>query len=337
MRKPRRFLKFPGQAQFFHVTSRIVNGDQVICSEGKVFFLRTMRRLEEFTGIQVITFCLMDNHFHLLIKVPPASPLKDNEIIRRMEHVYSKARLDLFKEELNLARKHGKHELANHMCSKVTRRMFDLSMFMKDLKQRFTQWFNRRHSRRGTLWEERFRSVLLEGSKHVLMTTGAYIDLNPVRARICSDPKDYPFSGYGAAAQKQHIALTRLALFNSESNYPGSTLASLNSYRNYLYSVHPDRSVHDGHADQLSSFDKQKALKALSQSGQLDFWQLLRCRVRYFSSGTVLGSRTFVDSFFHNKREYFGPNRTSGARGMLGGDWCGIYSLRNLAMKSIYR
>lgn len=333
MRKPRKFLKFSDQAQFFHVTSRIVNGDQVIGHEEKVFFLKTMRRLELFTGVRIITYCLMDNHFHLLITVPAPISLSDKEIIQRMEPLYAKPQLDLFKEELENARNHGKHELADLMCRKVTRRMFDLSMFMKDLKQRFTQWFNRRHSRRGTLWEERFRSVLLEGSNHVLMTTGAYIDLNPVRAGLCNDPKDYPYSGYGAAMKGHQIELERIKAINPEKNQTLSASASLDSYRNYLYSINPRKSFHDETADLLASFDRRKALKELEKSGTLDFWQLLRCRVRYFSSGTVLGSRSFVDSFFIDKREYFGPHRTSGARGMKGGDWLGIYSLRALAMR----
>jgi len=336
VRKPRKFLKLPEQTQFFHVTSRIVNGDQVIGCEEKAFFLKVMRKLELFTGIRIITYCLMDNHFHLLMKVPAPIPLRDEEIIKRMEHLYPKAQLDLFKEALKSARKHGKHELADLMCRKVTLRMFDLSMFMKDLKQRFTQWFNRRHSRRGTLWEERFRSVLLEGSIHVLMTTGAYIDLNPVRAGLCNDPKDYPFSGFGAAMKKQQTALNRLALIPSETELPKSESVSLNSYRNYLYSANPHKAIHGDTPADLRTFDKRKALRELSKSGILDFWQLLRCRVRYFSSGTVLGSRSFVDSFFIDKREYFGPRRSSGARTMKGGDWCGIYSLRNLAM-NLYR
>jgi hypothetical protein len=79
--------------------------------------------------------------------------------------------------------------------------MGDVSHYMKSLKQRFTQWFNRtRQSRRkGTLWEERFKSVLVEGTVEALSTVAAYIDLNPVRAAIVSDPKDYRWSGYGAA------------------------------------------------------------------------------------------------------------------------------------------
>lgn len=284
-----------------------------------------------FSGLEIITYCLMDNHFHLLMKVPTPTLLSDNEIIKRMGHLYPKVKVDLFKEELRQARKNGKHHLADLMKLNITRRMFDLSMFMKDLKQRFTQWFNRRNSRRGTLWEERFRCVLLEGSKHTLMTTGAYIDLNPIRAGLCSDPKDYPYSGFGEAMKTKHIAMERLTLFNPSNESSASIM--LKRYRAYLYSHSPQMPEGDNNTTTPPPFDRNKALQELSKSGKLSLWQLLRCRVRYFSSGTVLGSRSFVDSFFLEKRSYFGPHRTSGARSMKGGDWSGIYTLRNLSLR----
>jgi len=70
---------------------------------------------------------------------------------------------------------------------------------MKLLKQRFTQWYNGRTGRKGTLWEERFKSVLVEGIGQGLRAMAAYIDLNPVRAGLVTDPKDYRWSGYGEA------------------------------------------------------------------------------------------------------------------------------------------
>ncbi len=51
---------------------------------------------------------------------------------------------------------------------------------MKLLKQRFSVWYNRSHQRYGTLWSERFKSVLVE-AKSGVMTVAAYIDLNAVR------------------------------------------------------------------------------------------------------------------------------------------------------------
>ena len=52
-------------------------------------------------------------------------------------------------------------------------RMWDVSWFMKYLRQRFTQWFNHERSRKGTLWEERFKSVLVEGAGEALATMAA--------------------------------------------------------------------------------------------------------------------------------------------------------------------
>ena len=47
--------------------------------------------------------------------------------------------------------------------------------------QRFTQWFNGTHKRTGTLWEDRFKSVIVEDGI-AAKTMAAYIDLNPMRA-----------------------------------------------------------------------------------------------------------------------------------------------------------
>jgi len=74
-----------------------------------------------------------------------------------------------------------------------------VSEFMKEFKQRFSKWYNIRHQRFGTLWAERFRSVLVEDQPGVLETVSAYIDLNAVRAGLVEDPKDYRHCGYAAA------------------------------------------------------------------------------------------------------------------------------------------
>ena len=58
-----------------------------------------------------------------------------------------------------------------------TRRMWDLGLFMKTLKQRFSSWYNKKHNRCGTLWEARYKSVLVENG-YAARTMSAYIDLN---------------------------------------------------------------------------------------------------------------------------------------------------------------
>ncbi len=58
--------------------------------------------------------------------------------------------------------------------------------------------------------------------------------------------------------------------------------------------------------------------------------EALRCRVRYFTDGAVLGSEAFVDEFFASQRGAFGKKRTSGGRRMKGADWGGLRALRSL-------
>lgn len=81
---------------------------------------------------------------------------------------------------------------------RYTRRMHDLSRFMEGLLQRFTRWFNRAHSRAGNLWEDAFKSVIVEDGVAARMIC-AYIDLNPVRAGMVADPSEYRWSSYGEA------------------------------------------------------------------------------------------------------------------------------------------
>jgi putative transposase len=66
---------------------------------------------------------------------------------------------------------------------------------MRDLGQRYVQYFNRRHERTGTLWEGRFRSCIAESALYVLGCY-RYIEMNPVRAGIVDHPSGYLWSSY---------------------------------------------------------------------------------------------------------------------------------------------
>ena len=101
-------------------------------------------------------------------------------------------------KELAEARAAGRDALVAEIHARFTYRMHNLSEFMKTLLQRFTRWFNRTHKRSGTLWEERFKSVIVE-SGIAARTMAAYIDLNPVRAGMVADPAEYRWSSYGEA------------------------------------------------------------------------------------------------------------------------------------------
>jgi len=66
---------------------------------------------------------------------------------------------------------------------------------MRDLGQRYVQYFNRRHARTGTLWEGRFRSCLVESREYVL-NCHRYIEMNPVRGGLSPSPSGYRWSSH---------------------------------------------------------------------------------------------------------------------------------------------
>ncbi len=69
------------------------------------------------------------------------------------------------------------------------------SRLMQSVGRRYVRYVNDVHQRTGTLWEGRFRSALID-SEHYLLTCSRYIELNPVRAGMVSNPADYPWSSF---------------------------------------------------------------------------------------------------------------------------------------------
>lgn len=71
-----------------------------------------------------------------------------------------------------------------------------LPLFMQAVGRSYVRWFNDRHGRSGTLWEGRYRATLIQSERYLLACM-AYIDLNPVRAGMVTQPRDFPWSSHG--------------------------------------------------------------------------------------------------------------------------------------------
>ena len=168
-------------------------------------FVKLMRCLEAFSGIRVLTYVLMSNHFHLLCEVPEPKALSEAEVLGRIEAGFGPARRQTIQEELARYRQQPDGGArVQRLLDGFRRRMYDISVFIKELKGRFAQGYNQRHERYGVLWAERFKSVLLEGGE-ALAAVAAYIELNPVRAGLCTDPKNYRHCGYAEALAKGSV------------------------------------------------------------------------------------------------------------------------------------
>ena len=116
--------------------------------------------------------------------------ISDEMLLKRLSVIYAEVAVLAVAKELANARISENQSCVEEIHIRYVYRMHSLSEFMKALLIRFTRWFNRTHQRKGTLWEERFKSMIVE-SGVAARAMSAYIDLNPVRAGMAADPAEY--------------------------------------------------------------------------------------------------------------------------------------------------
>ena len=227
---------------------------------------------------------------------------------------------------------------------------------VESLLERFTKWFNRMHSRSGTLWEERYKSVIVEDGAAARMMA-AYIDLNPVRAGKVADLAEYRWSSYGEAVggrvkgdsltrlgakgngKKAREGLVRAWFCNEGVGFEAEKWPAVSRLYRRMMGIalgkKPGRAVIQKAGQSmtktseklLDSADNETVLKDLRVA------KMLRCRVRYFTDGAVIGSKEFVNEAFASVRERFGAKRKDGARKLKGGGAVAsgiLWSLRDL-------
>jgi REP element-mobilizing transposase RayT len=331
-----------GKPVFYHVISRVVERRFAFGIEEKEKFRALMRMQEKFTGCRAVSYCLMDNHFHLLLEVPPMADggISDGELLKRLSAIYNEAFVSGVGKELADARtavyseESGMKEALAAIHKRFTYRMHDLGEFMKGLLQRFTQWFNRTQSRTGHLWEDRFKSVIVEDGV-AAKTISAYIDLNPVRAGMVKDPADYRWSSYGEAigggprgnGKTARAGLVRALRAHQGTGADADWWASgvSKEYRKLLIAGAVGKSAEsvgrDGKTRTKSmrkGISKEETLREREHDGEIPLGKLLRCRIRYFTDGAVIGCRSFVDEAFMKSRARFGSKRKTGARRLKG-------------------
>ena len=305
MRKARLTLETGG---IYHVTSRILEKKLLLDDTEKERMRETMWQVAGFCGVEVLTHCIMGNHFHILLEVPPKPGVLDaKRIAWHLEHLpkASSARLspaETFRARLKCLEKRGLSP--DGILDAYRERMFDLSRFVQEFKQRYTQDYNRRHDRKGTLWEDRFHSVLLEPNARVLWKVAAYIDLNPLRAGLCTDPKDYRYCGYAGAAADEVRCLAGLHRLCEliEKAWSWKLDKALAAYRVVLFgdaAPCPARGLRKAKAG-LSD----RAIRVVREvAGALGLRENLMHKLRYLNESAILGGRIFVEDQAQRYRE----------------------------------
>jgi len=324
--------------------SRVVDRRRVFEAKDKEIFRMILRNQEAFTGVRVVTYCLMSNHFHLLLEVPDREtlpPLDEEGLLAVLPSLYPGDVVEGVKQELERARAAGDERWHREILSRYERRRGDLGLFLKEVKLRLTFHMNKRLGRTGTLWEGRYKSVLVEDHEQALLTIAAYIDLNPIRAGLVAKPEDYRWCGYAEAVgggRRAERAREGLGLMLGEAlqdpAYPRDWRRTVARYRMFLYLDGQQIAGGPEPGQRGRRGIKVEVVEAVvGQGGAMPIQEALRHRVRYFCDGAVLGTAAFVDGIFEREqalRKRFGEKRTTGARRMRGADWGDLRVLRDL-------
>ncbi len=144
------------------------------------------------------------------------------------------------------------------------------------------------------------------------------------------DPKDYRFCGYGEAVGGETLARQGIGTVMRSLNVEGEWADIAKEYRRFLYLTGEERTVDEHGRPIKRGFTAEEVQAVLDAGGKLTFGQALRCRVRYFTDGVVLGTREYVEEVFKRHRNHFGAKRKCGAQPMAGAEWGGLHTVRRL-------
>lgn len=316
----------------YHCMTRVVNRDKILGEVEKEYLRLLIRRVEGFTGVTVLTYAIMSNHLHVLLEEPDiTTDVSDEMLLERLASLYTEEEMGEILERWERWEAMGNTSALAADKARYRLRMHNISEFMGQVKHRFSCWYNRVNGRKGTLWEERFRSVLVQ-SGDALRIMAAYIELNPVRGGMVTSPADYRFCGFGEAVgggtAARHGIMSLARLRREEFGEGGRTA---NWYEDSA--LYYERVLMYGEARDcgmlMSMMDEKVLREKLGRRIELTPFERLMCRCRYFSYGQVIGDKEFVELFFEEFRDLFSAGRTSGGRKVRGG-WMDLFAVRDV-------
>jgi putative transposase len=303
----------------YHVMSRTALDSFPLGDIEKDFMLDLLRQYASLYFVEILGFCLMGNHFHLLVRMFPEYKFTDEDIKKRYEAFYGDDRV-----------------FADGWIPALREKLSNLSEFVREIKVGFTRYYNNRHNRRGYFWGDRFKSVIVENGE-TLINCLAYIDLNPIRAGLVERPEDYRWNSLGYHVQTGNkdnflsfdFGLKEFGVLNAEER--------LKRYRRYVYEAgalnRPEKMVtpvpSSGATGPAGVIHSKVLAKERENYFELNRVRRFKYRTRYFTDSGIIGSKEFVFENYQRFKGVFMSKREKIPRPVAGLD--GIYSLKRLA------
>ena len=168
----------------YHIISRTTLNGYVIEDEDKDFFVGLLRHLSQVYFVEILGYTIMGNHFHVVVKMKIGETVTDEQIAQRFAIYYPKEGKD------------PQRQFSEGQIPYFRDKWGNLSEYVKDLKQRFTRYYNKKQGKKGYFWSDRFKSVIVEEGD-TLINCLAYIELNACRAGLVKRPEEYRWCSLG--------------------------------------------------------------------------------------------------------------------------------------------
>lgn len=296
------------QKSVYHVISRTALDGLPFGPVEKDRFVSILKRFSSIYFTEILGYAVLDNHAHILVKMLPGRDYSDQEIEARYKLYYGE---DALFPVGRLA----------HFRSKWS----SLSEFMREVKQTFSRYYNKAKGRRGTLWGERFKSVIVEKGE-TLVNCLAYIDLNAVRAGIVTRPEDYRWCSLGYHSQTGNTDGFLSTDFGLVEFGDMDEQERFRRYRRHVYEA--------GALARSDGKSKRVIDPAIIEKERQKNYETTRSdrfmnRTRYFTDAGIIGTQAFVTEHYQRFKHMFQSRHEKKPKPIKGLD--GMYSLKRLS------
>jgi len=292
----------------YHVISRTALDGFPFGTVEKEKFVSILKRFARIYFTEILGYAILDNHVHILVKMFPERNYSDADIKMRYtvcygdDSMFPVGRIDHFR-----------------------RKWASLSEFIKEVKQTFSRYYNKSKGRRGTLWGERFKSVIVQKGD-TLIHLLAYIDLNAVRAGIVKRPEDYRWCSLGYHSQTGNTDNFLSTDFGVAEFNDVDEKERFRRYRRYVYEAGAlPRS--DGKSRHV--IDKDIVTIERDKNFEITRTDRFIKKTRYFTDSGIIGTKAFVAENYQRFKHMFQSRHEKIPKPIKGLD--GMYSLKRLS------
>ena len=303
----------------YHIISRVSRGEFLLDDDGKEYFMNLMFKLAKAYYVDITSFAIMSNHFHILLsnRRDEVEKATKDELFSKYKEAYGN---NAEPPEGSFIKKSYEIEYdEDGGVERLRQRLGSVSRYIQELKQGFTKWYNYKNKCKGVLWADRFKGIAISKGDAELICS-AYVDLNPVRAGIVKKPEDYRWCSIGLRVrnagkskkvlstiqiEKPHIKIIedvkgeykRIKEWKKE-------VVSFSVYRAFVYDSGKVKK------DGASSITEQAYKESKSLIKKLGITDILSYKYRNITEGLAFGSYEIVANFQEKfNRKFIKPRK----------------------------